>query len=492
MASRWCSMSASSAGCSLRTVWYCCRSARCVPSSARKRSAEKMPAGSRPSSSASARSLNESRSSPFRRPLSDMLASSPGRIALGVVARCPPENPTASNSSQGSPDSGEAGASGMQLALGLRHTPPLPRPEVSLRRLAPLSTLPELAEDHAGEVDRHREDDRRRLVAGDLRQGLQVAELHRLRLLGEQLRGLEQRLRRLLLPLGMDHLRPTLALGLGLARDRADHRLVQVDVLDLDVRHLDAPGIGLRVEDALDVEVELLPLGEHLVELVLAEHRAQRGLRELVRRGEEIFDLDDRLLGVDHPEEHDRVHLDRHVVARDDVLARHVEDDDPQVDLDHLLDPAHDEHQPGPLDLPEPAEHEDDAALVLAQDAQAREDERPDGKDEDEERVVGVERHGQPPLESGVTSSTRPSTAITRTRLPGASRSRLRTRQVSPRTRAHASSPALSITSPPAPTRSSRPVTTGRVRAFAAMPPTKITNSAVANATPTMSGIGTP
>ena len=35
------------------------------------------------------------------------------------------------------------------------------------------------------------------------------------------------------------------------------------------------------VEDALDVPVEPLPLREQLVELVLAEHRAQRGLGEL-------------------------------------------------------------------------------------------------------------------------------------------------------------------------------------------------------------------
>jgi hypothetical protein len=54
----------------------------------------------------------------------------------------------------------------------------------------------------------------------------------------------------------MDHLGAALALGLGLAGDRADHRVVQVDMLDLDVGDLDAPGVGLRVEDLLDVEVE--------------------------------------------------------------------------------------------------------------------------------------------------------------------------------------------------------------------------------------------
>ena len=88
----------------------------------------------------------------------------------------------------------------------------------------------------------------------------------------------------------------------------------------------------------LDVEVELLALGQHLVELVLAEHRAQRGLRELARRLQEVLDLDDRLLRIDDAEVHHRVDLDRHVVARDDVLRRHVEHHGAQVDAHHLLD----------------------------------------------------------------------------------------------------------------------------------------------------------
>ena len=73
-------------------------------------------------------------------------------------------------------------------------------------------------------------------------------------------------------------------------------------MLDLDVGHLDAPGVGLRVEHLLDVEVELLALGQQLVELVLAEHRAQRGLRELAGRLEEVRHLDHRLRGVDDAE----------------------------------------------------------------------------------------------------------------------------------------------------------------------------------------------
>ena len=106
-----------------------------------------------------------------------------------------------------------------------------------------------------------------------------------------------------------------------------------------------------------------------LVELVLAEHRAQRGLRELAGRVEVVLDLDDRVLRIDDAEVDHRVDLDRDVVARDHVLGRHVHHDDAQVDAHHLLDAGDEDDQARALDLPEAAELEHHAALVLAQDA---------------------------------------------------------------------------------------------------------------------------
>ena len=56
----------------------------------------------------------------------------------------------------------------------------------------------------------------------------------------------------------------------------ADHRFVEVDMLDFDIGDLDAPGVGLRVEHLLDVIVELFTLGQHVVQIMFAKHRAQR------------------------------------------------------------------------------------------------------------------------------------------------------------------------------------------------------------------------
>ena len=42
-------------------------------------------------------------------------------------------------------------------------------------------------------------------------------------------------------------------------------------MFDLDRGDLDAPGIGLPVEDFLDVAVELVSFGQHLVKVMLAK-----------------------------------------------------------------------------------------------------------------------------------------------------------------------------------------------------------------------------
>jgi len=68
---------------------------------------------------------------------------------------------------------------------------------------------------------------------------------------------------------------------------------------------------------------------------VLSEHRAQRRLRELARRIEEIRHLDHGLLRIDDAEIHHRVHFHRNVVARDHVLRRHVEHHGAQVHFHH-------------------------------------------------------------------------------------------------------------------------------------------------------------
>ena len=66
-------------------------------------------------------------------------------------------------------------------------------------------------------------------------------------------RGLRQLLRRGQLALGVDDLGALLAFRLRLPRHRALHVLWQVHVLHFDRRDLDAPRIGLVIEDPLQL-----------------------------------------------------------------------------------------------------------------------------------------------------------------------------------------------------------------------------------------------
>ena len=90
-----------------------------------------------------------------------------------------------------------------------------------------------------------------------------------------------------------------------------------------------APGLpALEMTKWFDTNYHyLVPRLSRDQRFVLTENRAQRRLRQHVGRRQILFDLDDGFLGIDHVEIEHGVDLDGHVVARDEVLARHLVDD---------------------------------------------------------------------------------------------------------------------------------------------------------------------
>src|SRR5262245_3336340 len=263
----------------------------------------------------------------------------------------------------------------------------------------------------------------------------EITELHRLRLLGEDPPGLDQLFGGLLLAHRIDHLGTSQSFGLGLFGNRAHHGLVEVDILDLDRGYLDPPDVGLPVEDLLDVGGQLVSFRKHLVEFVLAEHGAQRGLRELAGGGHVIPDLDDGALGIENAKVEHGVDLDRDVVARNHVLRRHDLDHHPEINLHELLHDGNEDDEARPLHPGEASECEDDTALVFPQD--------PNGlgekyDDEQRNRRIGqvVEHHDASP--SLVAAGARRTTSVKSTMLdtsttsPGLKASTLRACQRSP------------------------------------------------------------
>ena len=174
----------------------------------------------------------------------------------------------------------------------------------------------------------------------------------------------------------MDDLGAPRPFRFGLRRDRPNHALVEINVLDFDVGHLDAPCLGVLVEYFLNIGVELVALGKHVVQFVTAQYRAQRCLGQLTGGLDPVFHLNNGPFRVQHAKIDHRADFHRDIVPGDHILGGDIHDDCPQVDANHLLNARDDDDQAGPLDLPETAKQEDDAALVLAQNLDRAEDEQ--------------------------------------------------------------------------------------------------------------------
>src|SRR5580765_3356201 len=291
----------------------------------------------------------------------------------------------------------------------------------------------------------------------------------------QDLGGLGQLGRRLELAVGVDDLGPALALGLGLLGHGALHVLGQVDLLDLDVRNLDAPGLGVLVDDPLELLVDLVARREQIIELHLAEHAPQGGLGDLRGRVQIVLHGDHRALRIDHPEVDHGADLDRHVVAGDHVLRRHVEGDRLQAHPHDLVDDGDQDDQARPVPLPArvkdglgaAAEAKDHRALVFAENFRVGADEEDHHEDNsDEQQRLDVD-HATPPLASAfATLKVRPSTPTIRTCAPGSRGSPSATaRQISPDTITCPSGPRRSRTVAVLPTRPSAPVDGGRLSA---------------------------
>ena len=97
------------------------------------------------------------------------------------------------------------------------------------------------------QVNGQRENNGRAFFAGDVAQRAEIAQLHRLGVCSELFAGLNQLFGRLEFAFGIDDLCAAQAFRFSLFRDRTDHLFIEVDVLELNIRDLDAPGIGLLI-----------------------------------------------------------------------------------------------------------------------------------------------------------------------------------------------------------------------------------------------------
>src|SRR5829696_3882329 len=215
------------------------------------------------------------------------------------------------------------------------------------------------------EVQRDGQDDGRVLLRGDLSHGLEEPQLQGCGAL-EPVRCLPEALGGLVLALGGYDLGPTFALALGLARHGPLHLRRDLYILDLDHADLYPPGLGLLVYYFLELLVYGFPVGQEVVEILLAEYAPQGGLAYLAGGQNVVLYLDDALVGVHHPEVDHRGHAGGDIVAGDEVLGRDIQGYCPQAHLDHLVHHRDQDEEARSFGSPlHPTEPEDDPPLVL-------------------------------------------------------------------------------------------------------------------------------
>jgi hypothetical protein len=153
----------------------------------------------------------------------------------------------------------------------------------------------------------------------------------------------------------------------------------------------------VAIDDGLDALVELVAVGENLVEVDLAEDGAEGCLGELRSLVDVVGDLDDCLDRIDDTQGDDGVDLEGDVVAGDDVLGRDFHGLLAERDADHLFEGAEDEDDAGASRIvADAAETEDDGAFVLLEYLDGIQEIEQDDEygDEDRQRHEGFELSG--------------------------------------------------------------------------------------------------
>src|SRR5208337_2438719 len=181
-----------------------------------------------------------------------------------------------------------------------------------------------------------------------LGKGLEVAQLDGRGLRLENLGGIGQLLRGFELALCVNDLGAALTFGFGLFGNGTLHRLGNVHLFHFDLADLDAPGLGVLVQDDLQFGVDFVALRKNFVELELADDAAKGGLGQLRSSVLIILHLRHGQVGVDHTEIAHGVYFYGHVVAGDDVLRWNVKRFQAQVDaIQGLNRPKHEVYASG-------------------------------------------------------------------------------------------------------------------------------------------------
>lgn len=211
-------------------------------------------------------------------------------------------------------------------------------------------------------------------IGTDFLEGLEGADIETARSLGEHMGSFSDSSSGGFFAFGGDDGGAAFAFGFGLFGHGAFHVRRELNVLKFNVFDIDTPFVGLGVDDFANLDGDFVALAKDLIKVEITGDVAEGGLSESAGRVGVIRGFKNSLRGVDDAEIDDSVDIDGDVVAGDDFLLRDVHRGGADVDFCHVVDVGDDDAEAGLQHAGIFTEAEDNAALVLIDDADAGDD----------------------------------------------------------------------------------------------------------------------
>jgi hypothetical protein len=174
-----------------------------------------------------------------------------------------------------------------------------------------------------------------------------------------------KRLGGFLFALSLDDSGPFFADGFGLARNGPLHLFGNVEILDLDGIHHHTPLLAGPRQKVEQTRIDRGAILQDLVEIALTDGIAQARFGGLHHRALPIDDRGDDLHRIDSPEPQHGIDPHRHAVPRHGLLRVQREGDGPQINLDDPLDERDQPIKAWSFRDLDPAEPEQDTALIF-------------------------------------------------------------------------------------------------------------------------------
>lgn len=164
----------------------------------------------------------------------------------------------------------------------------------------------------------------------------------------------------------------TFAFGFGLLSHGAFHVGREFDVLEFNILDVNAPLVGLGVNDLADLCGDLVAFAENFVEVEIASHVPKSSLGESAGGIRIVGSLKDGFGGVDNAEIDDSVDINSDIVASDNFLLRNVHRSSTNINLNHMVDVGDDDAEARLQNAREFTEAKHNAAFVLIDNTDAR------------------------------------------------------------------------------------------------------------------------